>query len=257
MAAPIYKGGFPFFKAHLRFKNSVSALLVPTTPGAPTNGTSGSGAGKAGPSSLYADALGGLYINTGTKASPVWTPIAGATSNNGAASVVSGMAVSEANLGGVYHQTTFTFTAVPLTLLDATVGLGTQIYTFPQGGITIQAANGSVGETTTSVLASTLNTGVTYNWGVGTVTQANGTLATTEQDLLPTTNGTASATINVAGANSIGVRTSAPASFNGNATAKKAFFNVGIATATDIDGDATTLWTGSIILTWMFNGLVS
>lgn len=43
---------------------------------APTNGTSGDGAGFAGPGSLYIDATNAkLYINTNTKASPTWTVV--------------------------------------------------------------------------------------------------------------------------------------------------------------------------------------
>lgn len=155
---------------------------------------------------------------------------------------------------GVVHQTVFTLTALPLTLADATVGAGVKIYDFPAGVVTILGASGSVAETTTSALASTLNASVTYNWGVGTTTQASGTLATTEQDIVPTTNGTASATVNVAAAASAGVRIAAPANFDGHTTAIDAYFNVGIAGATDIDGDATTTWTGTITITWLFNG---
>lgn len=44
--------------------------------GAPTNGTSGTRAGTAGPGSLYSDYTNGkLYINTNTKASPTWTVV--------------------------------------------------------------------------------------------------------------------------------------------------------------------------------------
>ncbi len=155
---------------------------------------------------------------------------------------------------GIVHKTVITLTALPLTLADATQGAGVELYDFPEGDITILGSSGSVAETTTSTLASTLNASATYNWGVGTTTQANGTLATTEQDIIPTTNGTASATINVAGAASAAGRASAPACFDGHASAKKAFFNVGIATATDIDADATTVWSGTITIVWTFNG---
>lgn len=189
-----------------------------------------------------------VYINeTGTAQAMFDT----ATLAAGTLATVTGLTVAES--GSMVHRTIFTFTAVALTLLDATVGLGTKIYDFPKGNLLILNSAGQVAETTTSVLANTLNTGITYNWGVGTVTQANGTLATTEQDILPTTNGTASATISVAGATSKGVRVTAPTLFNGSATAKSAYFNVGIATATDIDGDATSLWTGSITIDWMIN----
>jgi len=41
--------------------------------GAPTNGTSGTGAGFAGPGSLYFNTTTGkAYINSNTKASPTW-----------------------------------------------------------------------------------------------------------------------------------------------------------------------------------------
>src|SRR5678809_1416486 len=45
--------------------------------GAPTDGTSGTGAGLLGIGSTYTDtATGNKYVNTGTKASPVWTIVA-------------------------------------------------------------------------------------------------------------------------------------------------------------------------------------
>ena len=44
--------------------------------GAPTNGTSGTKAGRAGKGSLCIDRTNGkLYINTGTLASPTWTVV--------------------------------------------------------------------------------------------------------------------------------------------------------------------------------------
>ena len=167
---------------------------------------------------------------------------------------VNGSTVSAVEHGdGFYHVTVLTLTATPLTLADATVGAGVKIYDFPVGQITVLNASGSVAETTTSAIATTLNSGVTYNWGVGTVTQANGTLATTEQNIINTTNGTSSTTINVAAAASSSTQTVAPLAYNGKTTAIDAFFNVGIAVATDIDADATTTWTGTITMSWMVN----
>ncbi len=49
-----------------------------TAAAAPTGGTSGDGAGWAGPGSIYIDrtaSTGKAYINTNTKASPTWTVI--------------------------------------------------------------------------------------------------------------------------------------------------------------------------------------
>lgn len=48
--------------------------------GAPTDGTSGTGAGLYQPGSLYIDTTNTkLYINTNTKASPTWTVVGAQT----------------------------------------------------------------------------------------------------------------------------------------------------------------------------------
>jgi hypothetical protein len=210
------------------------------------------------PSATLARAL----INPATNAAAIYVDASGAPVITGSAANLGTVAsnsntvsVKEYSPDGVLHKTVFTFTNTPLTLLDATVvGGGTKIYDFPEGTVYILGSYGSVAGTTTSVLADTLNTGVTYNWGIGTVTQSTGTLATTQQDILPTTNGTASATINVAGAASAGARVAAGAYFDGTSTAKDAFFNVGVASATDLDADATTTWTGTVTIVWMYLG---
>ena len=57
----------------LIFANDFSVLQK---AGAPSNGTSGDGAGVASKGSLLSDITNGkLYINTGTKASPDWTVV--------------------------------------------------------------------------------------------------------------------------------------------------------------------------------------
>ena len=104
---------------------------------------------------------------------------------------------------------------------------------------------------TTSVLADTLNTGVTCNWGLGSVTQANATVATTEQDFIQVTAFTASATVDVAGADSTGVGAGVLASWDGTSTAINAFLNLAVAGATDIDADATVTVSGTIKITWV------
>ena len=51
-------------------------LLHGVNAGAPTNGTSGTLAGYAGPGCLLTDTTNAkLYINTNTKASPTWTVV--------------------------------------------------------------------------------------------------------------------------------------------------------------------------------------
>jgi hypothetical protein len=160
--------------------------------------------------------------------------------------------VSAAEYGdGVFHKTVLTLTAVPVTMRDVEQGGGVQIYDFPVGYIQRLGASGTIAVTTTSVLADTLNTGVTCNWGVGSVTQANATVATTEQDFVNVTAFTASATIDVAGADATGVGVGVLAALDGTSTAVDAFLNLAVAGATDIDADATVTVSGTINIAWM------
>lgn len=66
--------------------NNVAILPV---SGVPTDGTSGSFAGFAGPGTLALDYTNGsLYINSGTKLSPIWTRAGGSVTGNGGLGVV-------------------------------------------------------------------------------------------------------------------------------------------------------------------------
>jgi hypothetical protein len=152
---------------------------------------------------------------------------------------------------GAFHKTVLTLTAVPVTMRDVEQGGGVQIYDFPVGYIQRLGSSGTIAVTTTSVLADTLNTGVTCNWGVGSVTQANATVATTEQDFVNVTAFTASATVDVAGADATGVGVGVLASLDGTSTAVNAFLNLAVAGATDIDADATVTVSGTINIAWM------
>jgi hypothetical protein len=178
---------------------------------------------------------------------------AGTTSVNVGAK--NGSTVTATEYGNsIWHQTVLTFTATPITMRDTEQGGGVKIYDFPAGRINIIGAVGSIAVTTTSALASTLNAGVTCNWGIGTVTQANATLATTEQNILTVANFTSSATINVAGAAAVGGVGASAGNLDGTSTAVDAFLNLAVAGATDIDGDATVTVTGSVTITWCFCG---
>lgn len=80
----INKGRRWYFSSYLRFARNINMPRIST--GAPTNGTTGTGAGTDGPGSLYVDyANGNHYINLGTKASPVWNNIS--ASGGGQASI--------------------------------------------------------------------------------------------------------------------------------------------------------------------------
>jgi hypothetical protein len=151
---------------------------------------------------------------------------------------------------GVVNQTVFTLTALPITVRDTEQGGGIQIFDFPEGRMFILGSTGSCTFTTTSVIASTLNSGVSSRWGIGTVTQSQTTLATTEQDLLPVTTFTSGTTISVANTATTGALAAA-AQFNGTATPIDAFFNISVPTATDIDANATVTVSGTITITYI------
>lgn len=176
------------------------------------------------------------------------------TKNIGAAAGTGSTAVEYGN--GLLHQTVITLAALPVSLSDTNVGGGTKIYDFPEGRIRVIGAVGTITPTTTSVLTSTLNASKTLSWGVGSVqttSQASGTLATTQQDIINAASATSSATINVAGTAGNG-KDGGDVAFDGTATAIDAYLNVGVPTATDIDADATITVSGTITITWEYLG---
>lgn len=178
------------------------------------------------------------------------------TSNVGTPATSTVTALEKGN--SILHQTTLTITALPVSLSDSNVGGGTKIYTFPEGNISVLSGLATIAETTTSTILTTLNGGVTLSVGVGsvqTVAQASGTLATTEQDVVNQFSVTSSTVINVAGAAANGkISATTMLRYDGTATAQALYLNIGIPTATDIDADATCTVTGSVVLTWVFDG---
>lgn len=203
------------------------------------------------------DTFSGTTSFTGptTIASPVITGTPTTTANVG----VAGTGVTAVEKGsGPYHQTVLTLTAVAMAISDTHVGGGSLIYTFPEGNISVLGATCTVAETTTSTLASTLNASSTLSVGVGSVqttTQDSGTLVTTQQDIVNAFSATASATINVAGAAANGkISATTLLRYDGTSAAQAVYLNCGVPTGTDIDGDATTTWSGTVTISWMWNG---
>lgn len=171
--------------------------------------------------------------------------------NVGAASVGT---VTARELGdGTIHQTVLKLDSVPQTVVNGTEYQGTKIYDFPEGRIYVISCVATLQQTTTSVLASTLNASSTGAIGLGTVTASATTLATTMVDLLPSTAFTSSATINVAGT-AVSAPLAAAAVFDGTTTAKDMYLNTAFATTTDVDADATQTISGTITITWVFLG---
>ena len=119
-------------------------------------------------------------------------------------------------------------------------------------------ASATVTPTTTSVILSTLNGGKTLSAGIGSVqttTQDSGTLVTTQQDIVNAFGPVSSTVINVAGTAGSGYLSATTASkYDGHSTAQPVWLNCGVPTDTDIDADATTTWSGTVTISWVFNG---
>jgi hypothetical protein len=182
-----------------------------------------------------------------------------ATSSPGGGTGTPGTGVTAVEGGtSLYHQTVLTLTNVAMTITDLHFGGGSKIYTFPLGHITLLDGTCSVTETTTSTLASTLKASKTLSVGVGSVqttTQDSGTLATTQQDIVNAFAATSCATINLPNTAAAGkVTATTVIRLDGSATASPVWLNCGVVTNTDIDGDATTLWNGTVTLTWVYAG---
>lgn len=151
---------------------------------------------------------------------------------------------------GVIHQTTLTLAALAQTVVNGTEYQGTKIYDFPAGRILVLGVTASIAQTTTSVIADTLNAGVTGALGIGTAVASATTLATTMVDLLPSTAFLTSTVINVAAAASTAAL-AASAQFDGTTTPKDVYINTAYATTGDVDADATQTLSGTVKITWI------
>jgi hypothetical protein len=75
-----------------------------TGSGAPTNGTTGTFAGQAGPGASYTDYLNGAeYINVGTLLSPTWVKAAGADVIQKASGVITAAQIIATTAGNLGH----------------------------------------------------------------------------------------------------------------------------------------------------------
>ncbi len=194
------------------------------------------------------------YLATGTWqfAQPFLAP-------SGTAGTAAAATVTASDSGiGAFHTTVLNITNLAVALSDTHVGGGTKIYTFPEGIICVIAASATVTPTTTSAILTTLNGSSTLSVGVGSVattTQDSGTLATTQQDIVNAFSATSSATINVAGTAGSGYTSATTLlKYDGHTTAQAIYLNCGVPTAGDIDADATTTWSGTVTIVWVYAG---
>lgn len=178
------------------------------------------------------------------------------TNNNiGTLNAASGVKVNHKQIGTLI-ETTLTLTDMPQSIINGTEYQGTKLWTMPKGHIRIEAADATLTEKTTSDLATTLNASSSGRFGVGTATASATTLATTMQNIIPQTTFTSSATVNVAGTAvtaELGTGAFSDAFLlDGSTTPIAVYFNSSIPTTTDVDGDATVTWSGTIIITWSY-----
>lgn len=117
--------------------------------GAPTNGTTGTGAGVLGPGSNYIDyATGNCYYNVGTLASPVWVLAAGATTPQQLNGTITAANIIATTAGAFGHANGVIMVPAP------GVGFGIAVIS-------------CVMVTTFSVAAYTLGGNITVNNGAG------------------------------------------------------------------------------------------
>jgi hypothetical protein len=220
-----------------------------------------------------------LYVNTGTvelstfrklrdvslgltpTISGIWTfgsspetSVVAGIGSIGSVEDVTGLTVKEYGTGA-YHTTVFTFADVDLELTDEAGVVawgGKQIYNFPAGFIYIMSAMVDLALTKSSA-------GVNADWdgdvGVGTTIADNdASLATTEQDIIPTT-ATPQA---VTGATTAKAQSTATeqAILDGHTTPKDLFLNLLV---DDLDHDVggtpcNLILNGSLVINWLAMG---
>lgn len=144
---------------------------------------------------------------------------------------------------------------VPITVRDTEQGGGIKIYDQVASVVKFMGAVAKdIQITTTSVPADTLNaTASAGRFGVGTVTQANAILATTEQNIIPVSTFSPGAQ-NVPSA-AVDAHKVADEIIDGAGTALDWFFNISVPTDTNIDADATVLVNGLLYISVMNLGV--
>lgn len=188
--------------------------------------------------------------------SGVWTfaNVLKTAGNVGTLTSKTGLTVTEYG-DGVFHKTRFTFTNMALAITDeagVVAYVGQELYTFPQGYIYMQSAVLDVALTKSSA-------GVDDAWdgdvGIGTTTAGNNNaLATTEQDIIPTT-ATPQAAAGATTADAVSTATEHKI-HDGTSAAKAAFLNFLV---DDADHDVTStpcnlIVNGTLDLCWVHMG---
>ena len=152
-------------------------------------------------------------------------------------------------VNGQQRMVKLTLSAVAQAVVNGTEHQGTKLADWPLGLVRVDACYGLIAQTTTSTIASTLNSGVTGALAFGTAASASTTLNGTAANLAPSTAFASSTTINVAGT-AVSPILAAPIIINGSGTAMDFYINTAYATTTDVDADATQTLSGVIYVVY-------
>lgn len=181
----------------------------------------------------------------------IFASTSGTASAGGVESAVASYVSVEEFGGGGVHSTVLTLNNFPMTLRDTELGVGVKVYTFPKGKIYTLGCSADDVQVQLMSALTTLNSGVTCGFGVGSTTQANGTLATTEQNFVNVTTFTSPTAQYGLSAAVRGFGIPLTTALDGSGTAIAAFVNIGIPTLTDIDANADVRVFGKITLNWV------
>ena len=147
---------------------------------------------------------------------------------------------------GYSGQSVFTFNNFPITVPTANKYIGVLLYTFPKCLLGMDGAVATLTETTTSTIATTL-TSAAGVFSIGSAAASSTTLTGTAATFLASTAITPSATIAVAGTKASAQLASGPF-VDGTTTAVPVYLNLAFTSMST--ADATTTWTGQIVLSW-------
>jgi hypothetical protein len=187
--------------------------------------------------------------------------IPGVGTNIGAIASASAGYVNPIEMGaGPYHQTLLEFNGLPVVTGNTTgISFGSkQLYTFPQGRIHVLGVTAYFREITFNTLAgATGDIGGTGSgdYAIGSTATADGTLATTDVDLLPSS-AMLDPFVAGIGRSNAGTALAAAASFDGTSAALSAYLNVIIDDADVADAAASdnVYFTGWVRMTWLWLG---
>lgn len=154
-------------------------------------------------------------------------------------------------------RTRFTLSNHPQAVTNGVEYQSSKLWTFPEGKFIVFGVVCSLAETTTSEIATTLNSGVTGAFALGSAAASSTTLNNTMADYLASSAFVTSSTIDVAAATftpNVDNTAGATVTIIDGASAKSIYLNTAFASTGDVDGNATMTLSGIIDVYWYYLG---